>query len=79
MKFRVICSSTWDVDTILNLYPHLRWYHTTIMDNNLYINLRELGEITELTSFANTSISLSMGDASTDYVPTIEIVDEWVG
>ena len=49
------------------------------MDNNLYINLRELGEITELTSFANTSISLSMGDASTDYVPTIEIVDEWVG
>lgn len=76
MRFRVICSSTWDTDKILNLYPHLKWYHPRVIDNNLYITLRELGEITELTSFANTSIVLTIGDASNDYVPIIEIIDE---
>lgn len=76
MEFRVICSSTWDTDKILNLFPHLQWYRPSVIDNNLYIILRELGEITELTSFANTSIILSIGDASNYYIPTIEIVDE---
>lgn len=76
MRFRVICSSTWDTDKMLNLYPHLKWYHHKVIDNNLYITLRELGEITELMSFIKHSVLLTMGDTDNDYIPTIEIVDE---
>ena len=76
MRFRVICSSTWDTDKILNLYPHLKWYHHSVIDNNLYITLWKLGELTELTAFANHSIILNMPDADSDYIPTIEIMDE---
>ena len=59
-----------------NLYPHLNWYHPNVIDNNLYITLWKLGELTELTAFAKHSIVLSMPDADSDYIPTIEIVDK---
>ena len=76
MRFRVICSSTWDTEKMLNLYPCLKWYHHKVIDNTLYITLWELGEITELMSFTKHSVLLTMGDTDNDYIPTIEIVDE---